>query len=92
MHDIVSYRIFIVQRNTIGEQTRVRRRTISVANAANRQSMTAFAGDIVHNKVAARTLLRVKHAFWGCRVACRDDRDAVVSVGDDLDTVRQRHT
>ena len=48
--------------------------------------MAAFAGDIVHYKVAACTLLRVKHALRGCRVARWDNRDAVVPVGDDLDT------
>ena len=41
--------------------------------------MTAFAGDIVHYKVAPRTLLRVKHASRGCRVARWDYRDAAVT-------------
>ena len=61
-------------------------RTIPMANTADRQTMAAHASNVMNYQVAAGTLLRMQNAFCGCRVTRWDNRDAVVPVGDDLDT------
>jgi hypothetical protein len=75
-----------LQQERLGAESR--KRTISMADTADGEPMAALAGDVVHQKVPARALLRVKHALRRRRIACRDHRDAVVAVGDHLQPMR----